>query len=155
MDAGVCNILSFECGLLLRDAAVRIGNGAYFEKTGRGGHEMDVVKVQQQLRDFASERDWEQFHTPKNLASALAVEAAELLENFQWLTDEQARLVKDDAERMRRIEEEIADVTLYLLRLADVLSLDLQDAVDRKLRINADKYPADKARGNAKKYNEL
>ncbi|WP_223489008.1 nucleotide pyrophosphohydrolase [Pseudomonas sp. A-RE-19] len=116
---------------------------------------MDVVKVQQQLRDFAKERDWEQFHTPKNLASALAVEAAELLENFQWLTDEQARSVKDDAERMRRIEEEIADVTLYLLRLADVLSLDLQDAVDRKLRINADKYPADKSRGNAKKYNEL
>lgn len=90
-----------------------------------------------------------------SIASALAVEAAELLENFQWLTDEQALLVKDDAERMRRIEEEIADVTLYLLRLADVLSLDLQDAVDRKLRINADKYPADKARGNAKKYNDL
>jgi NTP pyrophosphatase (non-canonical NTP hydrolase) len=116
---------------------------------------MDVVKVQQQLRDFAKERDWEQFHTPKNLASALAVEAAELLENFQWLTDEQACSVKDDAERMLRIEEEVADVTLYLLRLADVLSLDLQGAVDRKLRINADKYPADKARGNAKKYNEL
>ena len=119
------------------------------------GHKMDVVKVQQQLRDFAKERDWEQFHTPKNLASALAVEAAELLENFQWLTDEQARSVKDDAERMRRIEEEGADVTLYLLRLADVLSLNLQDVVDRKLKINADKYPADKARGNAKKYNEL
>ena len=117
------------------------------------GHKMDVVKVQQQLRDFAKERDWEQFHTPKNLASALAVEAAELLENFQWLTDEQARSVKDDAERMRRIEEEVADVTLYLLRLADVLSLNLQDVVDRKLKINADKYPADKARGNAKKYN--
>jgi NTP pyrophosphatase (non-canonical NTP hydrolase) len=116
---------------------------------------MDVVKVQQQLRDFARERDWEQFHTPKNLASALAVEAAELLENFQWLTDKQALFVKDDAERMRRIEEEIADVTLYLLRLADVLSLDLQNAVDRKLRVNAAKYPADKARGNAKKYNEL
>ena len=119
------------------------------------GDEMDVVKVQQQLRDFAKERDWEQFHTPKNLASALAVEAAELLENFQWLTDEQARSVKDDAERMRRIEEEVADVTLYLLRLADVLSLNLQDVDDRKLKINADKYPADKARGNAKKYNEL
>ena len=116
---------------------------------------MDMVKVQQQLRDFAKERDWEQFHTPKNLATALAVEAAELLENFQWLTDKQARTVKDDVERMRRIEEEIADLTLYLLRLADVLSLDLQNAVDRKLAINADKYPADKARGNAKKYNEL
>lgn len=154
MDMDTGNILFFGCGLLLLDVVVRVGSEAYSKRQAEG-HEMDVEKVQQQLRDFARERDWEQFHTSKNLASALAVEAAELLENFQWLTDEQARLVSNDAERMRRIEEEIADVTLYLLRLADVLSLDLQNAIDRKLRINADKYPADKARGNAKKYNEL
>jgi NTP pyrophosphatase (non-canonical NTP hydrolase) len=116
---------------------------------------MDVEQVQQQLRVFAQERDWEQFHTPKNLASALAVEAAELLEVFQWLTDSQAISIKDDVARMSKVEEEMADVTLYLLRLADVLSLDLQKAVDRKLRINAEKYPVEKARGNAKKYSEL
>ncbi|UVM07115.1 nucleotide pyrophosphohydrolase [Pseudomonas laurylsulfatiphila] len=116
---------------------------------------MNIEQVQQQLRVFAQERDWEQFHTPKNLASALAVETSELLEVFQWLTDSQSIAIKGDVARMRKVEEEIADVTLYLLRLADVLSLDLQKAVDRKLRINAEKYPVEKARGNAKKYNEL
>jgi dCTP diphosphatase len=116
---------------------------------------MDIEQVQQQLRVFAQERDWEQFHTPKNLASALAVEASELLEIFQWLTDSQAISIKDDVARMCKVEEEMADVTLYLLRLADVLSLDLQKAVDRKLRINAEKYPVEKARGSAKKYSEL
>ncbi|MCQ4266981.1 nucleotide pyrophosphohydrolase [Pseudomonas stutzeri] len=116
---------------------------------------MDVEKIQQQLRAFARERDWEQFHTPKNLASALAVESAELLEIFQWLTDAQAVAVKADSARMRKVEEEMADVALYLLRLADILSLDLQAAVDKKLRINAEKYPVEKARGNAKKHNEL
>lgn len=116
---------------------------------------MNVEQIQKQLRVFAQERDWEQFHTPKNLASALAVEASELLEIFQWLNDAQAISIKDDAARMSRVEEEMADVTLYLLRLADVLSLDLQKAVDRKLSLSAGKYPIDKARGNAKKYNEL
>ncbi|MGW8465919.1 nucleotide pyrophosphohydrolase [Pseudomonas sp. CLCA07] len=116
---------------------------------------MNVEQIQQQLRVFAQERDWEQFHTPKNLASALAVEASELLEIFQWLTDSQAISIKGDLARMCKVEEEMADVTLYLLRLADILSLDLQKAVDRKLRINAEKYPVEKARGSAKKYSEL
>jgi len=116
---------------------------------------MNVEQIQKQLRAFAQERDWEQFHTPKNLASALAVETSELLEIFQWLNDAQAISIKDDVARMSKVEEEMADVTLYLLRLADVLSVDLQKAVDRKLSLNADKYPVDKARGNAKKYNEL
>ncbi|QUE90439.1 nucleotide pyrophosphohydrolase [Pseudomonas sp. SCA2728.1_7] len=116
---------------------------------------MNIEQVQQRLRVFAQERNWEQFHTPKNLASALAVEASELLEIFQWLTESQAVAIKGDVGRMRKVEEEMADVTLYLLRLADVLSVDLQQAVDRKLRSNAEKYPIEKARGNAKKYNEL
>lgn len=116
---------------------------------------MNVEQIQKQLRIFAQERHWEQFHTPKNLASALVVEASELLEIFQWLNDAQAVSTKDDAARMHKVEEEMADVTLYLLRLADVLSLDLQKAVDRKLILNAEKYPVEKARGNAKKYNEL
>lgn len=116
---------------------------------------MNVKQIQQQLRKFAQERDWEQFHTPKNLASALAVEASELLEIFQWLTDAQSSAITEDERQLRKVEEEMADVALYLLRLADVLGLDLQRAIDRKLRINAEKYPVEKARGNAKKYTDL
>ena len=103
-----------------------------------------------QQRRFAEARDWGQFHTPKNLAMALSVEAAELLECFQWLTPEQsARL---PAKERRAVEEEMADVLLYLLRLADVLDVDLPRAAQRKLAVNARKYPVALARGNARKY---
>jgi dCTP diphosphatase len=105
------------------------------------------------LRRFAAARDWRQFHTPKNLAMALAVEAAELLEHFQWLTPEQsARL---NARRKRAIADEIADVLLYLTRLADVLEIDALAAARRKIRVNARKYPVRRAKGNARKYSEL
>jgi NTP pyrophosphatase (non-canonical NTP hydrolase) len=105
------------------------------------------------LRRFAAARDWQQFHTPKNLAMALAVEAAELLEHFQWLTPAQsARL---DARHKRAVEEEIADVLLYLTRLADVLEIDAIAAAHRKIRVNARKYPVRRAKGNARKYSEL
>jgi dCTP diphosphatase len=105
------------------------------------------------LRRFAAARDWQQFHTPKNLAMALAVEAAELLEHFQWLTPgESARL---DARRKRAVEDEIADVLLYLTRLADVLDIDALAAAHRKMRVNARKYPVRRAKGNARKYDEL
>lgn len=116
---------------------------------------MDVDNIQQRLRAFALERDWNQFHTPKNLATALSVEAAELLEIFQWLTDEQSLAITADEKRMAMVSQEIADVMMYLLRLADVLSIDLQQAVDQKLKINAEKYPIEKARGNASKYTDL
>ena len=109
--------------------------------------------LQKALREFARERDWEQFHTPKNLATALSVEAAELLEHFQWLTDEQSRTL-DDAKRTA-VGEELADVLLYLLQLADKLDIDLLQAAERKLRLNAEKYPAERARGRSAKYNEL
>ena len=105
------------------------------------------------LRRFAAARDWEQFHTPKNLAMALSVEAAELLEQFQWLTPEQSKRL--DARRHRAVEEEIADVLLYLTRLADVLEIDALAAARRKMRINARKYPVRRAKGNARKYTEL
>jgi NTP pyrophosphatase (non-canonical NTP hydrolase) len=105
------------------------------------------------LRRFAAARDWEQFHTPKNLAMALSVEAAELLEHFQWLTVEQsARL---DARRKRAVADEIADVLLYLTRLADVLGIDPVAAARRKMRINARNYPVRRAKGHARKYSEL
>ena len=106
-----------------------------------------------ELRQFAAARDWEQFHTPKNLAMALSVESAELLEKFQWLTAEQS--VQLDTRAKRAVGEEMADVLLYLTRLADVLQIDLVDAARRKLRANARKYPIAKSRGNARKYSEL
>jgi len=93
------------------------------------------------LLAFRRERDWEQFHSPKNLASALAVEAAELLERFQWLTEEESRLVAQDATTAQPIKDELADVLLYLVRLASVLGIDLNEAATEKLAANAQKYP--------------
>ncbi len=107
----------------------------------------------QALRAFASARDWEQFHTPKNLASALSVEAAELLEHFQWLTEAQSQSLSVD--KREQVAAEAADVFLYLLRLCDTLGIDLLAAAQRKLVVNGEKYPVDKSRGNAKKYSEL
>jgi len=105
------------------------------------------------LRRFAADRDWDQFHSPKNLAMALSVEAAELLEHFQWLSDvESSRLT---SEMHAKVSEELADVLLYLVRLADKLDVDLALAASEKLKVNAAKYPADKARGSSKKYSEL
>ena len=109
--------------------------------------------LQDALRKFAAARDWDQFHSPKNLAAALSVEAAELLEHFQWLDEEESRNLISD--RLQKVEEEMADVLLYLLRLADKLSVDLVEAAKRKIEINKNKYPVDKARGSHKKYTDL
>lgn len=109
-----------------------------------------LISLRDELRRFAVARDWQQFHTPKNLAMALSVEAAELLECFQWLTPEQS--VKPAARERRAIEEEVADVLLYLLRLSDVLGIDPLQAAQRKMRINARKYPVALSRGSARKY---
>jgi NTP pyrophosphatase (non-canonical NTP hydrolase) len=105
------------------------------------------------LRAFAAERDWDQFHSPRNLATALAVEAAELLEPFQWLTDEQSRSLPPQARAA--VEEELADVLLYLVRLADRLDVDLAAAARAKIAKNGTKYPVDKARGTSRKYDAL
>lgn len=105
------------------------------------------------LRQFAEDRDWGQFHTPKNLAASLSIEAAEVLEHFQWLTDEQSQNLSP--EQRDSVALEIADVLLYLLQLSDKLQIDPLAAAHTKLALNAEKYPADKARGNSKKYTEL
>jgi len=105
------------------------------------------------LAEFAAERDWDQFHSPKNLAMALAAEAGELLEHFQWLTEEQSAALS--AEEREVVALELADIQVYLVRLADKLGIDLVAAAHRKIDLNAEKYPADKARGNARKYTEL
>ncbi len=100
----------------------------------------DLTSLTQALRDFAQARDWEQFHSPKNLASALSVEAAELLEHFQWLTEAQSRSLPPD--KRAEIGTEIADVFLYLLQLADKLGIDVVEAAKSKMVLNALKYPA-------------
>jgi dCTP diphosphatase len=105
------------------------------------------------LREFANERDWEQFHSPKNLAMALTVETAELLEHFQWMTEIES--AKPTPEKLQQIQDEIGDVLIYLTRFADKLGIDPLDAAYKKLEINRQKYPVDKAKGTAKKYTAL
>jgi dCTP diphosphatase len=108
--------------------------------------------LQQRLAAFAAARDWQQFHSPKNLAMALAVEAAELIEEFQWLTEEQSRA--PTPERLARVRLELADVFIYLLRIADTLGVDLLAAAADKIVLNEQRYPADRVRGDARKYTE-
>ncbi len=115
---------------------------------------MDITRWQSRLAEFARERDWDQFHTPKNLAAALSVEAAELLEVFQWLTAEQSSASILSEKARGKVKEEIADVAIYLLRLCDILELDLESAIEEKLKINEQKYPVDLSRGNAIKYTD-
>jgi dCTP diphosphatase len=116
--------------------------------------QLDVAGVQAELRTFASERDWERFHSPKNLAIALTVEAGELLEVFQWLAERESRTVMLGS-TAGAVEAEVADVLIYLLRLADILDIDLGQAVAAKLATNAERYPVDKAHGRATKYTSL
>lgn len=108
--------------------------------------------LQQALRAFAEERDWDQFHSPKNLAIALSVECSELLEHFQWLTEEQSRGLP--LEKKNEVGLEMADVLIYLVRLADKLGVDLLQEATAKVAINAEKYPAERVRGNSRKYTE-
>jgi NTP pyrophosphatase (non-canonical NTP hydrolase) len=113
-------------------------------------NKLDKIKVR--LRQFADERDWDQFHSPKNLAMALIVEAAELVEHFQWLTEKQSQ--KLPADKLAEVEQEIADIQIYLIRLADKLGIDVEKAVNNKIKLNEKRYPADKVRGKAGKYEE-
>lgn len=115
--------------------------------------ELSLESLRMQLRQFAAERDWDQFHSPKNLASALSVEAAELLEPFQWLTEEQSRSLPP--EKLQAVRQEMADVLIYLVRLADKLDVDLLQAAREKIVENAAKYPVEKARGSMRKYTDL
>jgi dCTP diphosphatase len=104
------------------------------------------------IRKFVDERDWDQFHTPKNLSMALSVEVAELLEHFQWLKTGSPSELKEGA--LDQIKLETADILVYLIRFADKLEIDLEAAVIEKLKLNSEKYPADKVRGDSRKYNE-
>ena len=104
---------------------------------------------------FARERDWEQFHAPKNLSMALAAEAGELMEHFLWTTPEQSAAVAKDPAKRRKIEDELADVVIYALEFANITGMDVAAAIERKMADNAKKYPVEKSRGRSDKYTEL
>jgi len=110
----------------------------------------ELTELKERLRAFAAERDWQQFHTPKNLAMALIGEAAEVVEHFQWLTAEESAALPP--EQRAEIALELADVLLYLVMLADRLGVDLGDAGRRKIALNAEKYPVESSRGSSRKY---
>jgi NTP pyrophosphatase (non-canonical NTP hydrolase) len=113
----------------------------------------DLSQLRDTVRRFVTERDWDQFHSPKNLAMALSVEASELMEHFQWLTEEQSKQLGDT--KKTDVSHEMADVLIYLIRLADKLDVDLVAAATENIALNAKKYPVEKAKGIMKKYTEL
>ncbi len=115
---------------------------------------MDIPQIQKQFRSFVSERDWDRYHTPKNVAIALSVEVSELLEIFQWMTDKETIALDRDSSRFSRIREEFADSMLYLLRFADLLDIDIEQAVLDKLAKNEEKYPVELSKGDFVKYSE-
>jgi dCTP diphosphatase len=121
-------------------------------RLGESGAMRDLAEFRERLRAFVAERDWERFHSPKNLAMALSVEASELVELFQWLTGEESASL--DAEQRRRAAEELADILWFLVRIADRLDIDLLAAAETKFAQNERKYPAERVRGNAKKYSD-
>jgi len=112
--------------------------------------DLDALKLK--LREFAEVRDWDQFHSPKNLSMALIAEAAELIEHFQWLKEEESAIIQGD--KLEAVRMELADILIYLIRIADKLNIDLFDAVNKKIKINEEKYPEDKVKGQYKKYTE-
>lgn len=114
---------------------------------------MEIEALSAKLRKFAADRDWEQFHSPKNLTSALVVEAAELLEIFQWMKEDESKNL--DERTLGKVKEEIADIQIYLLRISDVMGISIPEAVEAKIKKNIGKYPIDKAKGTSKKYDEL
>lgn len=114
-----------------------------------------VAEIKSRVLDFARERDWEQFHAPKNLAMALAAEAGELMEHFLWATPEASRTIAQDETRRAKIEEELADVVIYALEFANMTGIDVAGAIERKMTANGVKYPVEKAKGRSEKYTEL
>jgi NTP pyrophosphatase (non-canonical NTP hydrolase) len=114
-----------------------------------------VAVLKAQVLAFAREREWEQFHSPKNLSMALAAEAGELMEHFLWATPDQSKAIAADPAKRRKIADELADVVVYALEFANATGLDLAAAIEAKMAANAAKYPVEKARGNSAKYTEL
>ena len=116
---------------------------------------LDIESMRQKIREIAKERDWDQYHTPKNLAISLSLEASELLEIFQWLNDPQVAAIQNDPKKMEAIRDELSDVLYWLLRLSDVLSIDLNSAFWAKMQKNIEKYPVHLCKGKSTKYTDL
>jgi NTP pyrophosphatase (non-canonical NTP hydrolase) len=115
---------------------------------------INIDKINEKLASFVKEREWSHYHTPKNLAIALSIEANELLEHFQWRENETSQVVKENETLMQGIEEEIADVLIYLVRLASILQIDLAQVVDNKFILNEIKYPVAESKGEFVKYSQ-
>ena len=114
---------------------------------------MDIEKIKIKLRKFSNDREWEQFHTPKNLVMALSVETAELVEIFQWLSEKESLLTNLSDENIIRDKEEVADILIYIIRLSDILKINLDKATSDKIKVNREKYPIEISKGNSTKYN--
>lgn len=116
---------------------------------------LDLKALQHDIENFVQERDWDQFHSVKNLAIALSVESSELLEIFQWIREEESNKIHEDEKLREKLEDEVADVFIYLMRIISKTHIDLESCVRNKMDKNARKYPVDLSRGNSKKYTEL
>ena len=114
---------------------------------------MDLNKIKKKLCKFSDDRNWDQFHTPKNLAMALSVECSELVEIFQWLTEEESKNL--DLKTIKSVKDEVADIFIYLIRIADKLNIDIEEAINHKIEKNASKYPIELSKNNAIKYNKI
>jgi len=112
----------------------------------------ELTELIERVNGFAAERDWDQFHSPKNLSMALIAEAAELVEHFQWLTEQQSYELPED--KLEEVRLELADIFVYLLRISEKLGVDLVQAAHQKISLNEQKYPAEQVKGSSKKYNE-
>jgi dCTP diphosphatase len=115
---------------------------------------LDISAIQNELRTFVSDREWEQYHTPKNIAAAFSVEAAELLEIFQWMSEKDQETLKEQTETLEHIKEEFADCMNYLLRFADVMDIDVEKALLDKIEKNKQKYPVETSKGDYVKYDK-
>ena len=113
---------------------------------------MDIKQIQKKLQEFSENRNWDQFHSPKNLAMALSVEVAELVEIFQWLDNEQSLVHNLDSSSLKLLKEELGDIMIYTIRLADKLNINLEEAIHNKIEINDEKYPIELSKDNATKY---
>lgn len=117
--------------------------------------ETSLQEIKDRVLQFARERDWEQFHSPKNLSMAIAAESGELLEHFLWGESEASREVTHDAQKIAKIREELADIVIYAIEFANMTDTDLSDAIEKKMLHNAAKYPVDKSKGRSDKYTDL
>lgn len=116
---------------------------------------IDLEKLNTEIETFINERDWDKFHSVKNLSMALNVECAELLEIFQWMPEEESNQIQNNSKTFTQVEDELADIFYFLTRLVNKTGIDLEGAVLRKLQKNREKYPVEKSKGNSKKYNDL